>query len=339
MTDVNAKRTAARELIAGAARIVGFTGAGISTESGVPDFRSPDGVWARNRTVYFQEFVSSEADRVEYWRQKVEGWPAMRAARPNAGHYAFVALHEQGKLTALITQNIERLHQRSGLPANLVLELHGTTTEAVCLTCGDRIPSDEACRRVAGGERAPRCALCGGLLKPATVSFGQAMPHDVMVRSQAAAESCDLLLAVGSSLVVRAGRVDSASRQARRRATGHRQPRADPAGRPRRRGPARRNRRHPARTRAAPMPELPEVETVRRTLAPSLEGRTITAVTFCWPRTCLGDPGETEARLAGQRIERLDRHGKYPVAPPPQGRPAVAAGHPLADDREPAAER
>lgn len=193
---------AARQLVAGASRIVGFTGAGISTESGVPDFRSPDGVWARNRTVYFDEFLSSEAGRVEYWRQKVEGWPAMRAARPNAGHYAFVALHEQGRLAALITQNIERLHQRSGLPGDLVLELHGTTTEAVCLSCGDRIPSDEACRRVAGGELAPRCTACGGLLKPATVSFGQALPHDVMARAEAAARSCDLLLAVGSSLVV-----------------------------------------------------------------------------------------------------------------------------------------
>ncbi len=202
MTDVYSGERAARELIAEASRIVGFTGAGISTESGVPDFRSPDGVWARNRTVYFQEFLSSEAGRVEYWRQKIAAWPDMREARPNAGHYAFVELHKQGRLQALITQNIERLHQRSGLPANMVLELHGTTTEAVCLTCGDRIPSDEACRRVAGGELAPRCRLCGGVLKPATISFGQAMPHDVMVRAQAAVESCDLLLAVGSSLVV-----------------------------------------------------------------------------------------------------------------------------------------
>ena len=164
MTDVYSGERAARELIAEASRIVGFTGAGISTESGVPDFRSPDGVWARNRTVYFQEFLSSEAGRVEYWRQKIAAWPDMREARPNAGHYAFVELHKQGRLQALITQNIERLHQRSGLPANMVLELHGTTTEAVCLTCGDRIPSDEACRRVAGGELAPRCRLCGGLL-------------------------------------------------------------------------------------------------------------------------------------------------------------------------------
>ena len=193
---------AARALIAGASRIVGFTGAGISTESGVPDFRSPNGVWARNRTVDFQEFVSSEAGRVEYWRQKAEAWPAMREAKPNAGHHAFVELHRQGRLLALVTQNIERLHQRSGLPAETVLELHGTTTEAECLTCGDRITSDEACRRIEAGERAPRCRACGGLLKPATISFGQAMPLDVLARAQEAAETCDLLIAVGSSLVV-----------------------------------------------------------------------------------------------------------------------------------------
>ncbi len=191
-----------RDWIAGASRIVGFTGAGISTESGIPDFRSPNGVWARNRIVDFQEFVSSEEGRIEYWRQKVEAWPAMRAARPNAGHYAFVELHRQGRLDALVTQNIDRLHQQSGLPGDKVLELHGTTTEAVCLSCGDRITSDEACRRVQGGERAPRCRLCGGLLKPATISFGQSMPLDVMEQAYLAAERCDLLIAVGSSLVV-----------------------------------------------------------------------------------------------------------------------------------------
>ena len=192
----------ARRLVAGASRIVGFTGAGISTESGVPDFRSPNGVWARNRIVDFQEFVSSEAGRVEYWRQKVAAWPAMRDAEPNAGHHAFVELHRQGRLSSLVTQNIDRLHQRSGLPAEAVLELHGATTEAVCLSCGDTIEFDEACRRVEDGEEAPRCRQCGGLLKPATVSFGQAMPADVMLRAEAAARTCDLLLAVGSSLVV-----------------------------------------------------------------------------------------------------------------------------------------
>ena len=192
----------AREWVGEAARIVGFTGAGISTESGVPDFRSPNGVWATNRIVDFQSFLSSEEDRIEYWRQKVAAWPAMREARPNAGHLAFVQMHRSGKLVALVTQNIERLHQRAGLPPEMVLELHGTTTEAVCLECGDRITSDEACERVLGGERAPRCKRCGGLLKPATISFGQSMPWDVMQQAQVAAENCDLLLAVGSSLVV-----------------------------------------------------------------------------------------------------------------------------------------
>ena len=206
---------AARALVTPASRIVGFTGAGISTESGVPDFRSPNGVWAQNRIVDFQEFVSSEAGRIEYWRQKALAWPAMRDAQPNAGHHAFVELHRQGRLDALITQNIERLHQRSGLPADKVLELHGTTTEAVCLACGDRITSDEACRRIEGGEKAPRCRECGGFLKPATISFGQAMPHDVMVRAQVAAETCDLMIAVGSSLVVEpAASIPRVARQA-----------------------------------------------------------------------------------------------------------------------------
>ncbi len=192
----------AKDCIASARRIVGFTGACISTESGIPDFRSPNGVWARNRTVYFQEFVRNEADRVEAWRQKVETWPPIRDAKPNPGHYAFVEIARRGQLQALITQNIDRLHQRSGLDPQLVLELHGTTTEAACLTCGGRIPMDEAVKRVQKGELAPRCRPCGGLLKPATISFGQALPEDVLVHCQLAAQSCDLFLAVGSSLVV-----------------------------------------------------------------------------------------------------------------------------------------
>lgn len=159
-------------------------------------------MWARNRMVDFEEFLTSEEGRVEYWRQKVEAWPAMRAARPNAGHAAFVRLHSLGKLSALITQNIDGLHQTSGLPRQAVLELHGTTTEAACLSCGDRITSDEACERVEAGERAPRCLKCGGFLKPATISFGQPLSSAVLRRAQSEAESCDLLLAVGSSLVV-----------------------------------------------------------------------------------------------------------------------------------------
>ena len=191
-----------REWIEQASRIVGFTGAGISTESGIPDFRSNGGRWTRDRIVDFREFLASEDGRIEYWRQKVAAWPAMRKARPNPGHRAFVALHERGKLAAMVTQNIDGLHLRSGLPADKVLELHGTTTEIECLSCGDRISSDEGCRRVHAGEKAPRCRDCGGFLKPATVSFGQSMPADVMARAIREAEGCDLLLVAGSSLVV-----------------------------------------------------------------------------------------------------------------------------------------
>ncbi len=183
-------------------RVVGFSGAGISTESGIPDFRSPNGVWATNRIIEFDEFVNSHEGRVEYWRQKCLAWPEMRAAEPNAGHLAFVDLHRRGKLAALITQNIDGLHQRAGLPPEIVHEIHGTTLEAACLDCGDRISSDEACERVAAGDLAPLCRLCGGLLKPATISLGQPMPADVVRAAELAARSCDVFVTVGSSLVV-----------------------------------------------------------------------------------------------------------------------------------------
>ena len=192
----------ARQWIADAGRIVGFTGAGISTESGIPDFRSPNGVWATNRMIEFDEFLRSRAARVESWRQKAAIWPEMRNALPNAGHRAFVELERRGQLTAMITQNIDGLHQRAGQDPRLVIELHGTMAEAGCLSCGHRIGMDEALGRVAGGEAAPECEHCGGLLKPATVSFGQAMPALEMERAIRAAQECDVFLAVGSSLVV-----------------------------------------------------------------------------------------------------------------------------------------
>lgn len=190
------------ELIARADRVVGFTGAGISTESGIPDFRSPNGVWANNRTVDYGEFLSSRAGRIEYWRQKALGWPAMRDAAPNAGHRAFVELERRGQLAAMITQNIDGLHQRAGQSPDLVIELHGTMTHAACLACGDRIPTDDAIKRIEAGDPAPECEQCGGLLKPATVSFGQAMPELEMRRAIQACSECDVFLAVGSSLVV-----------------------------------------------------------------------------------------------------------------------------------------
>ncbi|MBI3698566.1 MAG: Sir2 family NAD-dependent protein deacetylase [Acidobacteria bacterium] len=192
----------AREWIAKSQNIVGFTGAGISTESGIPDFRSPNGVWARNRMIEFDEFVSSRAGRIEYWRQKVESWPAMRDAKPNPGHLAFVELERRGKLRAMITQNIDGLHQRAGQSPELVIELHGTTAEAACLSCRGRIPIDDAIRRIEAGDPAPECEKCGGLLKPATISFGQAMPEREMARAAEVSRACEVFLAVGSSLVV-----------------------------------------------------------------------------------------------------------------------------------------
>jgi NAD-dependent deacetylase len=194
--------SAAQRWIAEARRIVGFTGAGISTESGIPDFRSPGGVWSTARMIEYGEFIRSRAARIEAWRQKVIAWPAMRDAKPNAGHTAFVELERRGQLTAMITQNIDGLHQRAGQSADVVIELHGTMTEAVCLSCGDRLPMDEALERVAAGQLAPECLYCGGMLKTATISFGQAMPVAEMERAAMACAECDLILAVGSSLVV-----------------------------------------------------------------------------------------------------------------------------------------
>lgn len=188
------------QLIAKSDRIIGFTGAGISTESGIPDFRSPNGIWANNRMIEYQEFVSSRAGRIEYWRQKAAMWPEMRDAQPNTGHRAFVELERRGKLTAMITQNIDGLHQRAG--NRNVIELHGTTVEAECLSCHARISMDDAIARIEAGDVAPECEDCGGLLKPATVSFGQAMPAREMELAIAAALGCEVFLAVGSSLVV-----------------------------------------------------------------------------------------------------------------------------------------
>lgn len=190
------------EVIAGSKRIVGFSGAGISTESGIPDFRSPNGVWAKNRIIYFEEFLNDREARIESWRQKFLIWPGMRDAQPNAGHYAFAELERQGKLIAMITQNIDGLHQRAGNSAEKVIELHGTMTQAECLSCRDRISMDEAMSRVEAGEAAPDCRLCGGILKPATISFGQSMPVLEMQIAALSARQSDVFIAVGSSLVV-----------------------------------------------------------------------------------------------------------------------------------------
>lgn len=195
--------TAAR-FIASSNKIVVFTGAGISTESGIPDFRSPGGIWSRynpNELTY-QKFLTSEASREKYWERQKNLWPIIAAAKPNAGHMAIAEIHKMGKLDCVITQDGDGLHQRSGVPADKVIELHGTWTRALCLNCGRKYPSETIQPRLEAGERVPKCEACGGILKPDVIQFGQAMPERETREAQARARQCDMLLVCGSSLVV-----------------------------------------------------------------------------------------------------------------------------------------
>lgn len=189
-------------LISAARRVVVFTGAGVSTESGIPDFRSPGGFWTRNRVIYFDEFVRSRDARIEAWTRLFENRGTMQKAEPNAGHRAIARLVEQGKVTDIITQNIDGLHQASGVPASQVIEVHGNATFAKCLECGARHEFADIEPAFRETREPPTCRRCGGIVKSATISFGQAMPEEEMARAEAAAVACDLFLAVGSSLVV-----------------------------------------------------------------------------------------------------------------------------------------
>ena len=191
-----------RDLIEGAQRIVPFTGAGISTECGIPDFRSPGGLWTKNQPIPFDEFLASREMRDESWRRRFAMEEKFAHAKPGRGHQALASLYRVGKIPGLVTQNIDNLHQASGIAADDVVELHGNTTYAVCLGCGERYELPWVREKFeAAGWRAPDCA-CGGYIKTATVSFGQAMPADAMERAERLTCACDLFLAIGSSLVV-----------------------------------------------------------------------------------------------------------------------------------------
>jgi len=190
------------ELISGARRIVAFTGAGISTESGIPDFRSPGGIWTKYQPIYFDDFMSSEEMRREAWRRKFATDETLQKAEPNAGHRALAKLVEQGRMTAIITQNIDGLHQRSGVPDNRVIELHGNATYATCLDCGQRYELEPIRKAFLGKGTLPVCGKCDGIVKTATISFGQAMPEIPMLRAQEETLACDLFIVLGSSLVV-----------------------------------------------------------------------------------------------------------------------------------------
>ena len=189
-------------LIADARRMVVFTGAGISTESGVPDFRSPGGVWSTMQPIYFQDFVGSEEKRREAWTRAFTGKAGWVGAKPNAGHFAVARLVDQGKVAAVVTQNVDNLHQDSGVPADRIVELHGNASYAKCLECGERHELAELKESFLKVGEIPYCRRCGGLVKTATISFGQSMPDGPMARAEAAALDCDLFLVLGSSLVV-----------------------------------------------------------------------------------------------------------------------------------------
>jgi NAD-dependent deacetylase len=190
------------DMIAQASTIVPFTGAGISTESGIPDFRSPGGLWTRNRPIPFDEFVASQEARDEAWRRRFAMEPTFAAAKPGRGHRALAQLYRAGKVPAIITQNIDNLHQVSGFAADDVIELHGNTTYARCIGCGRNYELIWVKRRFDEEGGAPDCTACDQPVKTATVSFGQAMPEDAMLRATELAKRCDLFLAIGSSLVV-----------------------------------------------------------------------------------------------------------------------------------------
>jgi NAD-dependent deacetylase len=201
--DIDTGIAGLQALVQAAAVVLPFTGAGISTECGIPDFRSPGGLWTRNRPIPFDEFLASSEMRAEAWRRRFAMENEFAGAKPGRGHLALASLYRVGKVQAVVTQNIDNLHQTSGISAEHVIELHGNTTYAACLACGKRYELSWVKQQFsAAGGAAPDCTDCGGRIKSATVSFGQAMPEAAMRRAEELTLACDLFLAVGSSLVV-----------------------------------------------------------------------------------------------------------------------------------------
>jgi NAD-dependent deacetylase len=201
---MGAKMTA-RELgsmFRSARRVVAFTGAGMSTDSGVPDFRSPGGVWSKMKPITYQEFIGDLEKRREAWTRAFSGSAGWTGAAPNSGHFALARLVAEGKLSSIITQNVDNLHQTAETPADKVIELHGNASYATCLDCGRRYELEELSEGFVERGVLPTCDECGGVVKVATISFGQAMPEGPMRRAADEALSCDLFIVFGSSLVV-----------------------------------------------------------------------------------------------------------------------------------------
>jgi NAD-dependent deacetylase len=192
-----------RDMVEKANVVVPFTGAGISTECGIPDFRSPGGIWTKMRPIEFSDFLASQEMRDESWRRRFAMEEQFGGAKPGRGHRALASLYKAGKVPGIITQNIDNLHQASGFAPHDVVELHGNTTYATCLDCAKRYELMWVKQSMAqSGGRSPECTVCDGFIKTATVSFGQAMPEAAMRRAQELTEACDLFIAIGSSLVV-----------------------------------------------------------------------------------------------------------------------------------------
>jgi NAD-dependent deacetylase len=186
-------------------QIAVFTGAGISTESGIPDFRSPGGIWTRYQPVTFQEYMSSEAARVEAWKRRLDGWEQYKNAKPNVGHYFVHSLSVKEKLIGLITQNVDGLHSMAGVPDDKIVELHGSNRKIICMSCGKEFEPEPIVNRLLqtrGVFTSPRCDSCDGILKAATVSFGQAMPERAMTRAHEWTEQAEIFIVMGSSLQV-----------------------------------------------------------------------------------------------------------------------------------------
>jgi NAD-dependent deacetylase len=198
----NAAQEELARLIAQSRRAVVFTGAGISTESGVPDFRSPGGIWTRMKPIYYQEFVASEDKRRESWERTFSGAMRWTGVKPNPGHYAVARLVGRGKVSTIITQNVDNLHQDSGVPADKVIELHGNGSYATCLNCDLRHELEVLKQSFIGRGEIPACRDCGGIVKTATISFGQALKPEVIDRAREETLACDLFIVLGSSLVV-----------------------------------------------------------------------------------------------------------------------------------------
>jgi len=194
------------EAVTDARKVVMFTGAGVSTDSGIPDYRGTGGQYSRYQPVYFNEFVAQEEKRREYWAHKASVWPAIRDARPGPAHELSVALAERGTLRGVITQNIDGLHEKAGLSARQVVNLHGSNLEVECIDCDRRWPAGEILDPMVSADadtiHPPRCPDCGGLLKPATVMFGQSLRPADLSRAEEMVVSCDMLLAMGSTLTV-----------------------------------------------------------------------------------------------------------------------------------------